>query len=315
MAELTSSLGAGPATVAIDVGGTEIKGAIRDSTGSVVSLRRWPTSREDGPTAVVDLVLRTLDELLRDAPATEAVGLVVPGTVNEASGVAVYSENIEWRDVPFRRLAKDASGLPVGFGHDVRAGGLAERTLGASRGSDDVLFMPIGTGISGAMTVAGRSIDNMLGGEIGHLDVGSGLQCVCGLTGCLETVATGPSIARTYFEATGAQVSGAKPVVERMQAGDPQAKVVWQGAVDSIATALASYVSLLAPELVVIGGGLSGAGDLLLDPLRIALRSRLVWQGEPRLAIAELGDLAGNVGAHLLAQRAVESAVNGRTAT
>jgi glucokinase len=315
VADPKSSPGTGHATVAIDVGGTEIKGAIRDATGSVVSLRRWPTSRETGPTAVVALVLSTLNELLREAPTTEAVGLVVPGTVDEANGVAVYSENIEWRDVPFRRLANDASGLPVGFGHDVRAGGLAERTLGASRGSDDVLFMPIGTGISGAMTVAGRSIDNMLGGEIGHLDVGSGLQCVCGLTGCLETVATGPSIARSYFEASGTRVSGAKPVVERMQAGDPIAKLIWHGAVDSIAAALASYVSLLAPELVVIGGGLSGAGELLLDPLRTALRSRLVWQGEPLLAIAELGDLAGNVGAHLLAQRAVESAINGRTAS
>jgi glucokinase len=310
-----SSPGDGASTVAIDVGGTEIKGAIRDSTGSLVALRRWPTSREAGPTAVVDLVLSALDQLLRDAPATQAVGLVVPGTVDEANGVAVYSENIEWRDVPFRRLARDASALPVGFGHDVRAGGLAERTLGASRGSDDVLFMPIGTGISGAMIVEGRSIDNMLGGEIGHLDVGSGLACVCGLTGCLETVATGPSIARSYFEVSGTQVSGAKPVVELMQAGDPQAKAVWQGAVDSIAAALASYISLLAPELVVIGGGLSGAGDLLLDPLRIALRSRLVWQREPRLVIAELGDLAGNVGAHLLAQRAMELTGNGGTAS
>jgi glucokinase len=301
------------ATVAIDVGGTEIKGAIRDATGGVTALRRWPTPRKDGPDAVVAATMSALDELLRDAPATVAVGLVVPGTVDEASGVAVYSENIDWRDVPFRRLVEVASGLPVGFGHDVRAGGLAERMLGASRGSDDVLFMPIGTGISGAMVVEGRSVDNMLGGEIGHLDVGTGLPCVCGLTGCLETVATGPSIARSYFEASGTQVSGAKPVVERMQAGDRNAQAVWLGAVDSISVALASYISLLAPQLVVIGGGLSGAGDLLLDPLRIALRTRLVWQAEPRLAIAELGDLAGNVGAHLLAQRAVEAAGKGRT--
>jgi glucokinase len=315
VADLTTPAGTGHATVAIDVGGTEIKGAIRDATGSVVSLRRWPTSREGGPDAVVELVLGSLREMLGDAPGTEAVGLVVPGTVDEAGGVAVYSENIEWRDVAFRRLAEEASGLPVGFGHDVRAGGLAERTLGASRGSDDVLFMPMGTGISGAMIVEGRSIDNMLGGEIGHLDVGSGLACVCGLTGCLETVATGPSIARSYFEATGTRVDGAKPVVERMQAGDEAAKSVWLRAVDSTSVALASYVSLLAPELIVIGGGLSGAGDLLLDPLRTALRSRLIWQREPRLAAAELGDLAGNVGAHLLAQRAVEAAEKNRSAS
>lgn len=312
MTAVMPSLGAGRATIALDVGGTEIKGAIRDSSGTVTALRRWSTSRTKGPDAVVSLVISAMGELLREAPATEAVGLVVPGIVDDAAGVALYSENIGWRDVAFRHLIAQGSGLPTGFGHDVRAGGLAERTLGASRDSDDVLFMPIGTGISGAMIVEGRSIDNMLGGEIGHLDVGSARLCACGLTGCLETVATGPSIARRYFEASGTQVDGAKPVVERMLAGDLHAANVWHDAVEGIAAALSSYVSLLAPELVVIGGGLSGAGDILLDPLRSALRSRLVWQREPRLAIADLGDLAGNVGAHLLAQRAAENASNER---
>jgi glucokinase len=292
------------ATVAIDVGGTEIKGAIRDARGDILTLQRWATPRDAGGDAVVAAALGAVRELLAVAPATEAVGLVVPGTVDESAGVALYSENIGWRDVPFRSLVGEASGLPVGFGHDVRAGGLAEHILGASRGSDDVLFMPIGTGISGAMIVEGRSIDSMLGGEIGHLDVGSGRLCACGLTGCLETVATGPSIARVYFELTGTQVAGARPVVERMHAGDTAAAEVWRGAVDALASALASYVSLLAPELVVLGGGLSAAGASLLDPLRSALRARLVWQNEPRLAIAELGDLAGNVGAHLLALQA-----------
>ena len=295
-------------TVALDVGGTEIKGAIRASGNEVTTLRRWPTPRADGPDAVIAATMRALDELLAEAPHDRAVGLVVPGTVDEAAGVALYSENIEWRDVPFRKLIADASHSPVGFGHDVRAGGLAERTLGASRGSDDVLFMPIGTGISGAMVVEGRSIDSMLGGEIGHLDVGSGVLCACGLIGCLETVATGPSIARSYRELTGIDVSGAKTVVDRMQSGDESAAEVWQRAVNGIADALTSYITLLAPELIVIGGGLSGAGDVLLDPLRAALRLRLGWQRKPRLAIAELGDLAGNVGAHLLALQAYAEA-------
>jgi len=295
-------------TVAVDVGGTEIKGAIRDRHGEVVEFRRWPTPRADGPDAVVRAVRAAVADLLREAPGSEAVGLVVPGTVDSSTGVALYSENIGWRDVPFRDLLGESSGLPVGFGHDVRAGGLAERTLGAARGFDDVLFMPMGTGISGAMVVEGRSIDGMFVGEIGHLDVGSNRPCVCGLVGCLETVATGPSIARLYEERSGVVVSGAKPVVERMLAGDDIAAEVWTIAVDSTAQALASYVTLLAPELIVIGGGLSGAGDILLDPLRDALNARLVWQRQPRLAIAELGDLAGNVGAHLLAEQAFAAA-------
>jgi glucokinase len=171
------------ATIALDVGGTEIKGAVRDRRGDVVELRRWSTPRADGPDAVVRAVQTAVAELLQAAPDSQAVGVVVPGTVDAATGVALYSENIGWRDIPFRDLLSESSGLPVGFGHDVRAGGLAERTLGAARGFDDVLFMPMGTGISGAMVVEGRSIDGMFAGEIGHLDVGSNRPCVCGLVG------------------------------------------------------------------------------------------------------------------------------------
>ncbi len=298
-------------TVAVDVGGTEIKGAVRDADGALTALRRWPTPREQGPDAVVRAVEHAVAELLAASPAAEAVGLVVPGTVDEHAGVALYSENIGWRDVPFQRLTEQASRLPVGFGHDVRAGGLAERTVGAARGVDDFLFLPMGTGISGAMLVEGRTLDGAFSGEVGHLDVGSGRPCACGLVGCLETVATGPSIAAIYGERSGAAVSGAKPVVDRMVAGDEIAAGVWAEAMDATARALASYVTLLAPELVVVGGGLSGAGDLLLDPLRSALEARLVWQKAPRLVIAQLGDMAGNMGAHLLALDAL-AAVHSR---
>jgi glucokinase len=292
-------------TVALDVGGTEIKGAIREG-GAVTVLRRWPTPREKGADAVVSAVEAAVVELLAESPDAEAVGLVVPGTVDESAGVALYSENIGWHDVPFRRMTAEASGLPVGFGHDVRAGGLAERTVGAARGVDDFLFLPMGTGISGAMVVEGRTLDGAFAGEVGHLDVGSGRPCACGLVGCLETVATGPSIAAIYGERTGIVVSGAKPVVDRMVAGDEIAAAVWAQAVDATARALASYVTLLAPELIVVGGGLSGAGDLLLDPLRAALAAQLVWQRPPRLVVAQLGDMAGNMGAHLLALAALD---------
>lgn len=295
-------------TVALDVGGTEMKGAVSDARGKLTGFSRWPTPRADGPDAVISAVLDAVGDLLRRAPDAEAVGLVVPGTVDDKTGVAVYSENIGWRDVPFRQLVSDSSGLPVGFGHDVRAGGLAERAIGAARGSNDTLFMPLGTGISGAMFVEGRSIDNMYAGEIGHVDIGSPYVCACGAVGCLETVATGPSIARIYGELSGNDVSGAKPVVERMLAGDELAATVWHGAIDGLARALASYVSLLAPDLIVIGGGLSTAGDVLLSPLRDSLRSKLVWQQVPRIVAAQLGDTAGCVGADLLARRAFAEA-------
>ena len=282
-----------------------MKGAVLDNPGQVMDLHRWPTPRHEGPDAVVDAVLRAVAALLGFADSAVAVGLVVPGLVDDQRGVALYSENIRWRDVPFRQLVVDQCGLPVGFGHDVRAGGLAERTLGAGRGADDMLFLPIGTGVSGAMYVGGRLINNMYAGEIGHIDVGSGEECACGAHGCLEAIASGASIARRYNRATGASAAGGKEVLELMAAGDQTATMVWHDATDALARALATYTSLLAPELIVIGGGLSGAGETLLEPLRRRLQELLVWQQMPRIVAAHLGENAACLGAGLLARQAL----------
>jgi len=306
-AAMTIRLGAsadGP-VVALDVGGSAMKGAVLTGSGRVVAFHRWPTPRSDGPDAVVGAVMGAVDELLGYAEGAVAVGLVVPGLVDDLAGVALHSENIGWRDVPFRELVAERSGLPVGFGHDVRAGGLAERTLGAARGVDDVLFLPIGTGISGAMYVAGALIKNKYAGELGHIDVGSGELCACGARGCLETAASGASIAKRYNRATGGSAAGAHEVLTLMAAGDQAAAVVWDRALDALARALATYTSLLAPELIVIGGGLSGAGEVLLEPLRRRLRELLVWQQEPRIVAALLGENAACLGAGLLARQAI----------
>jgi glucokinase len=301
----------GGTVVALDVGGTAMKGAVLDADDRVVDFFRWPTPRSEGPDTVVGAVLRAVDELLVHAGGAVAVGLVVPGLVDDRAGIAVYSENIGWHDVPFRDRVVAQSGLPVGFGHDVRAGGLAERTLGAARGVDDVLFMPIGTGISGAMFVAGRLIENKYGGEIGHIDVGSGEDCACGARGCLEAIASGAAIAVRYNRATGGSVAGAEEVLHLMAAGDVAAATVWGEAVDALARALATYTSLLAPEVIVVGGGLSGAGEALLEPLRRRLRDLLVWQKEPRIVPALLGDNAACLGAGLLARAAMSPGLPG----
>ncbi len=303
-----SGSGAGRPVVALDVGGSTMKGAVLDGQGRTAGFRRWPTPRTEGPAAVVGAVLEAVGELLREAGSAVAVGLVVPGIVDSRAGVALYSENIGWRDVPFRALVADRCGLPVGFDHDVRAGGLAERTMGAACGIDDVLFMPIGTGISGAMYVAGALVSNKYAGEIGHIDVGSGERCACGARGCLETLASGASIASRYNRTTGGSAAGAHAVLQLMARGDLAATMVWDAAVDALARALATYISLLAPELIVIGGGVSGAGEVLLGPLRARLRDLLVWQKEPRIVGAVLGENAACLGAGLLARQSIEQA-------
>ena len=219
----------GDAVVALDVGGTAMKGVVLDTTTHAREARRWETRREQGPEAVVAQVLGAVDELCALAPDARAVGLVVPGVVDEGTGVAVYSENIEWRDVPFRRLVAERTGLPVGFGHDVRAGGLAERELGAAAGCDDVLFVPIGTGISGAMFVDGRLVQHPYAGEIGHVHAGFDEPCACGAVGCLEAVASGAAISRRYAARAGDAVP-AEEVLRRADHEDADAVAVWDDA-------------------------------------------------------------------------------------
>lgn len=294
---------AASAVAALDVGGSGMKGVVVGAEGRCTGDSRWLTPRAEGPDVVVAAVLRAVDDLVASAPdQVGAVGIVVAGLVDEHNGVAVFSENIGWRDVPFRQIIEARTGLPVAFGHDVRSYGMAERELGAARDARDVLVMPIGTGISGAMLVEGRWVRSPYAGEIGHIKVGGDEPCACGATGCLEAIASGASIARRYGRATGARADGAMQVVAAMQRGDDIARRVWDEAVTALADALTTYISLLAPELIVVGGGVSLVGAPLVDQLCEELRLRLIWQETPRVAVAELGDYAACAGAALLAR-------------
>jgi glucokinase len=292
--------GKAPAAVAaIDVGGTLIKGGVFGADEAGITIRRT-TPRLEGPDAVVSAILTTIDQLLKDAGRVSAIGLVVPGIVDNHRGVAVYAENIGWHDALLRDLVERRTGLPVSLGHDVRACGQAEIRLGAARGARDAVILPIGTGIAAAMLVQGRLLATANGvGEIGHMDVGHQEQCACGGHGCLEAVASAAAIARRYATRTGRDVTGAADVAKLVHGGDPDATKVWNEAIGSLATALAAYTTLMAPEVVAIGGGLSGAGDLLLRPLDDRLTARLTFQRRPRLVAAALGDEAGCVGAAL----------------
>ena len=217
--------------------------------------------------------------------------------------MAVWSENLRWRDVPFADLLAQRTGLAVSLGHDVRTGGLAEVRLGAARGSRNAAVMPVGTGIAAALVLDGRiHAGGGFAGEIGHLSTGREDPCVCGGKGCLETLASAAAIARRYTERSGRAVSGAADVLQRVEQGDRDAVWVWEDAVDLLAWGVTVLTAVVAPEVVVVGGGLAEAGERLLSPLRSRVVSRLTFQPSPRLVAAELGDLAGCLGAALQAR-------------
>jgi glucokinase len=303
--------------IALDVGGTGIKCALVDSEGVVRHSERHATGRERGPDAVVATVLDIAEGLARTAGRaglrSQAVGIAVPGVIDEETGMAVWSANLGFRRVPLRNLVAERLGLPAALGHDVRVGGLAEARLGAGRGHRHVLFVAIGTGIAAAHVVGGHVLTGAHGaaGELGHIVVRpGGPACGCGLRGCLEAIASATAVARRYAERadaerTGAEHTGADRVAALAAAGDPGAAAVWQETIDALADGLLTGLALFDPEVVVVGGGLAEAGDGLLTPLRAALRERLTFHREPVLMRAALGDEAGCLGAGLIARDAL----------
>ncbi|MDG4761673.1 ROK family protein [Micromonospora sp. WMMD710] len=297
--------------VALDVGGTGMKCALVRPDGVAVRTERHPTDATRGPDAVVgtilDVAVGLADKARADGLTPVAVGIAVPGVVDEARGVAVWSANVGFRDVPLRDLAVSRLGLPTALGHDVRVGGLAEARLGAGRGAGHVLFVAIGTGIAAAHVVDGAAAVGAHGaaGEIGHIMVRpDGPRCGCGRPGCLEAVASAAAIGRRYADQAGESTDGAvtaAEVAERAAAGEPLAGRVWQEAVEALADGLATGQALFDVATIVLGGGLAQAGDRLLTPLRAALHERMTFHREPRLVAAALGDEAGCLGAALLA--------------
>lgn len=299
--------------IALDVGGTGMKGALLDHDLLPLATHRRPTPRSAGPAAVVDDIAAALRTLAGQAAlkglAVRGAGVVVPGVVDEDRALAVYSANLGWRDLPLADVLEERTGLRVTLGHDVRAGGIAECSVGVARGARDVLFVAIGTGIAAAVMSDGPPIrGGGYAGELGHIVIDpEGRPCSCGSRGCLETVASAAAVAAAYTARSGRVVGGAAEVAALVAQGDTDARTVWNHAVDALATALASATTLLAPELIVLGGGLAEAGDLLLDPLRARLAQRLTFQKHPLVVRAELGDEAGCLGAGLQAWHAANS--------
>ncbi len=287
--------------LAIDVGGTSLKGELVDADGTVLATRTAPTPRDPHARDAIAEVGRTLLADAGGRPVT-AAGVVVPGVVDPAAGVATYSANIGWRDLELVSALGEAWGLPVRIGNDVASGGVAEHRTGAGRGVADQVFVSIGTGIAAALLSGGRLLsgDGGATAELGHVVVRPGTTCGCGGDGCLEAVASASAIARRYADLSGRPVTGARDVLDRL-ADDEVARRVWSDAVDALADGLITVALLFGPALVVIGGGLGQAGDRLLDPLRAALAVRARVASPPPLATARHGSRAGVVGAALLA--------------
>jgi glucokinase len=291
-----------PVVIAVDVGGSSIKGALVGADAAVLATDTVPTPQQSEATlvdAVVAVARRLADRSRGLGIPAAALGVAAAGVNDESRGVARSGANLLWRDTALARRLEERIALPTTLIQDARAAAHAEAIFGAGRGVDSFLCVILGTGVGSAVVVNGRPLRGAhgLAGEIGHLQVdGHRLLCGCGGRGCAETVASAAALSRRYAAATGRRIP-AEEVLDQMLAGDPVAAGLWSDAVSALATAVAAAVAVVDCGLVIFGGGMAAAGSRLLDPVREALAQRLSLGPPPELVVATLGSAAGTLGA------------------
>ncbi|HZB22770.1 MAG TPA: ROK family protein [Gaiellaceae bacterium] len=313
------------AVLALDIGGTKLAAGVVDRSGLVHSFLVEPSLADEGP----DRVLARLFELGRRAVAesgvewedVEGVGIGCGGPLDAERGVLLAPPHLPgWHDVAVTALAEDAYERPAVLENDATAAALGEHRFGAGAGTLNMVYLTISTGVGGGVVVGGRLYRGSggNGAELGHVTVDwHGRPCRgCGRAGCLEAYASGTSISERMREALALADGGAASlngvtatdVAALARDGHPIATAVWNETVAALACGLTSIVNLFEPDLVVIGGGVSRAGEQLLGPVRQWVRANAIAPGGRAADIVEaaLGDHVGVVGAAAIAHDRIE---------
>ncbi|GAA5183992.1 ROK family glucokinase [Rugosimonospora acidiphila] len=311
-------------TMGLDIGGTKVLGGVVDPGGDVLALARRDTPADDAA-KMQRLILEVIGELA-DAHEIDAIGIGAAGWIDAKRSTVLFSPNLAWRNEPLRDEITRYVQVPVAVENDANVAAWAEFQFGAAADANDSMIMiTIGTGVGGAIVLGGELVRgaNGIAGELGHmLAVPDGNPCGCGRLGCLEQYASGnalvrraqhlaaqdPSRANQLLELSGGSADAITGlmVTQAAKAGDPVAREAFEQLGYWLGNGLADLVQILDPQVLVLGGGVIDAGDLLLHPTQEAYVKALAQRG--RLPTAEirgalLGNTAGVVGAADLARR------------
>ena len=301
---------------AIDLGGTNIRAAVVDAQGGLSGFVTRPTHASGGPDSVIDRIIAALHEALACASVglenLAAVGIGAPGPLDWQAGVIHEAPNLPgWHEVPLVARVADTVGLPTFLENDANAAALAERQYGVGRGAMNMLYITVSTGVGGGLILDGKLWHGAYGsaGEFGHMTVDfEGPLCDCGNRGCIEAIASGPDMAAWVSEQIAAgrasSLSGrvdlsGRDVVEAAQQGDDVAVAAVNRAGRAVGFGVINVAHLVNLDMVVIGGGIANAGDLLFDPLRATVESHLLESTAPNLRLEpwSLGEDVGLLGA------------------
>ena len=280
----------------LDLGGTNVKWAVVEDD-RLVAQGRAPTHAEQGPAAVVARLAEIGRSALAETGSVDRAGVGLPGLFDPEAGTVTFLPNLagDWSGVAAVAPLEHALGVPVSLVNDARAFALAEWRLGAARGCDDAAFFVIGTGVGGGLVLGGRLHLGHDGtaGELGHQIVeADGPPCGCGDHGCVESLSAGPAIVAASGRGS------VREAAEAARDGDERARAAFDRAGRALGVAAANVVVMVAPERVVVGGGVAESGELLLGPMRAELDRRVrLKQARTPVVSAELGPIAGAVGA------------------
>ena len=288
--------------LALDIGGTKIAAGIVDDAGTVLRRFQQPTPRDSAEAAwqvTADLIGQAMS-----ATPVRAVGIASAGPVALGAGTISPVNIAVWQDFPIVTRVAELTGLPVRLGGDGLCMALGEHWRGAGRGAQFLLGMVVSTGIGGGLVLDGTPYDGRTGnaGHVGHVvaDIG-GEPCVCGGHGCVETIASGPRMTR-WAQQQGWTGADARELAAAAEAGDVVALAAFRRGTTALAAVIASTAAVCDLDLVVIGGGVAKAGEVLFGPLRAALTryAGLTFIRDLRVLPAALGGDAGLVGAAAL---------------
>ena len=308
-------------TIGVDVGGTKIAAGVVSSDGDLVAKVRRETPAQDVE-AIESAIADAVAELRRDHDVA-GIGVAAAGYIDSTRSVVLFAPNLAWRNEPLRADLEERTGLPVLVENDANAAAWGEFRFGTARDVDDMMLLTVGTGLGGGVVVDGALLRGAfgIGAELGHVRVvPDGIRCGCGNKGCWEMYGSGTALVREARELarSGAvpgalllELAGGDPekitgpqVTQAAQEGDPAAQELLADLGRWLGEGSASMAAVLDPAMIVVGGGVAAAGELLLEPMRSAYRRSLTGRGhrpEAEIRLASLGNEAGMIGAADLA--------------
>ena len=306
--------------IGIDLGGTYIVAGVVDGAGKIVARMKTPTLPARGPADVVGDMVRTAREAAGNAGISrddiESVGIGSPGSVDSAAGVITFSGNLGFKLLPLARMFREGWDVPVSIGNDANAAALGEYHFGAGKDFRSLIMVTLGTGVGGGIVFDGRIHEGFNGaaGEIGHMVISKdGAPCTCGRLGCFESYSSATALVRMTKEEMESNPDGGlerfyaekvngRTAFDAARRGNASGERVVKEYISYLACGIGNLVNLFQPEVLCIGGGVSGEGEYLLDRLRPAAVREFFDTADRlcELRMAELGNDAGIVGAAML---------------